>query len=361
MSFFKHIKIFFKRVIHGLKRSKIKYKVSNKVATSGTVNIIYISHAGKNVRSGGDKVIYRQSEAINKLGQVGISSLVLHVENPSMRFDWFEHDVSFKKNQIFNPGNDFAVIPEIMVLPHAKMLSDIGVRYAIFVQGGYIMDAYSQHFDELALAYKNAALILAISDDTADCIATAYPWAADKIIRIFYSIDATKFKSSQTKENLITYMPKKLARHSHLIKFFINQRLPADWHFKALHGLDENGVIQLLGKSKIFLSLSELEGWSMPPVEAALCGNHVIGYTGEGAKEYWKAPIFTEIYCGDIKKFVNTILMKIEQLNSASSDVSFDASRTKLVEKYSKIAEKQSLISFLNRVGTILNNESNQI
>ncbi len=338
-----------------LKRSSIKYKLSKDAKATGVVNVIYIAHADKKVRSGGDKVIYRQSEVINKLSQVGVNSSVLHVENTSMQFDWFEHQVSFKKNLCFNPYNDFAVIPEIMVIPHAKMLSDIGVRYAIFVQGGYIMDAYSHNYAELASAYKNASLILAISEDTAKCIATAYPWAADKIIRIFYSIDANKFKSSENKENLITYMPRKLARHTNLIKFFLNENLPKDWKLKAIHGLNEDGVIKLLGKSKIFLSLSELEGLGLPPVEAALCGNYVIGYTGEGAKEYWKAPIFTEVYSGDIKKFVSEILMKIEQLNTTGLGADFNASRSELANMYSETAEKQSLLNFIHKADSVLN------
>ena len=46
----------------------------------------------------------------------------------------------------------------------------------------------------------------------------------------------------------------------------------------------------------------------MPPIEAALAGNKVIGYTGEGGKEYWKKPIFTEIPNGNALKFVKEIL-----------------------------------------------------
>jgi hypothetical protein len=30
----------------------------------------------------------------------------------------------------------------------------------------------------------------------------------------------------------------------------------------------------------------------MPPIEAALCGNKVIGYNGGGGVEYWKGKIF---------------------------------------------------------------------
>ena len=53
--------------------------------------------------------------------------------------------------------------------------------------------------------------------------------------------------------------------------------------------------------SEIFLSFSNLEGIGIPPVEAALSGNKVIGYTGGGGIEYWKEPIFTKIENGEIR------------------------------------------------------------
>ena len=33
---------------------------------------------------------------------------------------------------------------------------------------------------------------------------------------------------------------------------------------------------------------SNLEGLGLPPLETAIAENKVIGYTGEGGKEYWK-------------------------------------------------------------------------
>ena len=46
----------------------------------------------------------------------------------------------------------------------------------------------------------------------------------------------------------------------------------------------------------------------MPPVEAAIAGNKVIGYTGEAGKEYWHEPVFTEIPVGNFSKFSFEIL-----------------------------------------------------
>ena len=34
-----------------------------------------------------------------------------------------------------------------------------------------------------------------------------------------------------------------------------------------------------------------MEGLGMPPIEAAVAGNKVIGYRGRGGNEYWQKPI----------------------------------------------------------------------
>lgn len=47
--------------------------------------------------------------------------------------------------------------------------------------------------------------------------------------------------------------------------------------------------------SRIFLSFSDLEGLGLPPIEAALCGNYVIGYHGGGGREYWRAPTLSRL------------------------------------------------------------------
>ena len=49
----------------------------------------------------------------------------------------------------------------------------------------------------------------------------------------------------------------------------------------------------------------------MPPIEAAIAGNKVIGYTGEGGKDFFKKPIFYEIESGNIKHFCEEILKVI--------------------------------------------------
>lgn len=330
------------------------YKLNHQLNNANAINIIYILHAYEH-KAGGDKIIYQQAQIINQqfIGQV--NGRILHPQNLNFEHRWFEHEVEFKKDLNLNPLQDFVVIPEIWAAPHAKMLHKLGIKYAIFVQNGYSIHIPQCLYpaEDIQFAYEKAAIILSISDDTSACISLIFPKCAPKIQRIYYSVDPNKFKPAPNKENLITYMPRKLAKHSGLVMSFIQNRLPSNWRIQAIDGLTESGVIALLNKSKIFLSFSEFEGCPLPPVEAALTGNYVIGYTGEGAKEYWQAPIFTEVATGDIRDYTEQILAKIGDLDSHKNELETSAIQA-LSLRYSSSNENKSLAIFVKKVQQLL-------
>ncbi len=326
--------------------SAIKTKQSDGQQNS----IIYLCPA-INVPKGGVKVIYNQAAIINELKGKMVAS-VLHPLNPEFNCSWFTHGATIKTDLVIDQTHDFVMIPEYWAVPHARLLHNLGVRYGIYVQGGYLINWVSG--EELDAAYHNAALILAISDDTVECIKMAFPDCADRVHRVHYSVNTEKFVASHNKENIICYMPRRMENHSRLVTFFLDKNIPAHWRIESIDGLDEDGVAAVLGKSRIFLSFSELEGCPLPPVEAALSGCQVIGYTGEGAKEYWDKEIFTEIYSGDIKSFVNVVIKKIAEIDSAP----YVPNRTaidNLANRYSAQVERSDMRYVSNRVFEILN------
>ena len=124
--------------------------------------------------------------------------------------------------------------------------------------------------------------------------------------------------------------------------------MPKKWILKNLNNLSYEKYLTILKKSKIFLSFSSLEGLGLPPVEAALAGNHVIGYTGEGGNEYWQEPLFTKVGSGEINKFVLKIIDKIEKSNFKK-----DYSKRKynmLKKKFSKQNEIKDIKKFLKLI-----------
>ncbi len=297
-------------------------------------SIVFLSPS-LNKPSGGVKVIYNQAALINSQ-QGQLTSSILHPLNPDFNCTWFKHNAPFKRNLEFDPQSDFVMIPEFWAIPHARLLYNIGVQYGIYVQNGY--EILHNAGEELEAAYRNAALILAISDDTAECIKLGYPDCASKVHRVHYSVNPDKFNANSNKENIICYMPRKLQKHSQMVTHFLNKRIPAHWRIESIDWLDEDGVAAVLGKSKIFLSFSVFEGCPLPPVEAALSGCQVVGYTGEGAKEYWDTEIFTEIYTGDLRAFVSAVLNKIDEIENAPM-IMHKAAIQNLANRYSAQVE----------------------
>ena len=339
-------------------------------------NIIFFVDAQKGP-SGGGKVIYQYSSYINSLENY--KSSVAHLEKKKLykwlnsikkiigkkktietgwlfkelkvkkshSFTWFNQKIKIKENFDLNKDNDFVVLPEIFAHFAEDFLIKEKIPYAIFVQNGYAVFP-TNNVKKLNLAYKKAKFILAYSKDIKDCITLAYPSAKDKILDIKYSIDFKKFNLKK-KNNLISYMPRKLSKHSELIISFLNNSLPKSWKIKAIHNMSEKQVYRTLERSKFFLAFSDLEGLPLPPIEAALSGNKVIGYTGEGGKEYWKEPIFTEIKTAELKYFCKKILLNLN-LNFNVFLKKTTKQRKKISVQFSVENEKKHINRFLKKI-----------
>jgi hypothetical protein len=324
-------------------------------------SIIYICTKGKNKPTGGIKIIYRHVEILSKLLPKEVTSKIFHFEDFNFKCNWFSHKVSFKKNSTFDPAKEFAIIPEWMAVYHAKMLQKMGASYGIFVQNGFYLNTKPKNNfsdQEINEAYEKAKIIISYSDEITECIKLTFPKTINKILRINISVDSNKFYFTEAiiknKENLITYMPRKKRDHITKLLFILRQYVPKNWEIKSIDNITESEVIKILKKSKIFLSFSDLEGFGLPPIEAALCGNSVIGYTGESGKEYWSPPIFNEVFSGDLRTFANKVINKVKEYDK--NYYIFDKFKPyvdKLAEKYSVEKEQNSLISLIDKIKEI--------
>lgn len=344
------------------------------------INIIYLLPANKKP-VGGSKLVYEHSEIINNLKLDNISSQILNIKKskiskiinslkkklnlfeknkfgwnadditvdknfiPSKK--WIKNQISKKKNLNFNPNSDFLIIPEIMAHLAEDLCINKKVKYAIFTMGAYAMNSCSDH-EKLKKCYFNAEFILTISDDTNNCLNHIFPNLKKKILKINLSIDSSKLKITK-KENLITYMPRKLGSDSHILSFFLKQNLPNNWKILSLNDLNEDELFKYLSVSKIFLSFSDLEGFGLPPLEAALSGNMVIGYTGEGGKEYWKNPLFQEVPKGNILEFSKQVLNFIKK-NDHHWYKKVNKYRQKLLTTYSRKNEIICIKEMLEKI-----------
>ena len=149
-------------------------------------------------------------------------------------------------------------------------------------------------------------------------------------------------------------MPRKNAYHAQILLHLLRNSLPKPWKVGPIDNLSETGVANILSKSRIFLSFSLLEGLAIPPLEASLCGNFVIGYTGEGCKEYWSEPNFSEVYSGDFLTFARKVLDRINFIDANDSTSMLNPLNDRLRIIFSRENEEKHLRQVFDRITATL-------
>jgi len=318
----------------------------------GTISmrIVYLCPA-LDTPFGGIKVIYRHAE---QLAALGVEACVLHPSDPAFSCTWFSHQAKRLREAVLDRDHDFVIVPEIWAAAFGRQCVEQQLRFAIFAQNPYLL---TDDPPELArLAYRQAELVLVISEDCERMVLLNDKGIDPaRLLRVIWSVpeqflagrDAVRPATSPT----ISFMPRKLPNHSRLVVAALREHLPPHWQIRAIDGVDEATVAAMLRGSRIFLSFSEFEGLPLPPVEAALAGNLVIGYTGRGGREYWNRPNFLEIEQGDIHGFVMAARQAVRNIDEGRltrDDLAPGIAR--LAARYSAAAERDALRLMLERI-----------
>lgn len=310
-------------------------------------NIIYFC-IPEHRPTGGIKYLLRHSHLINGMQSFGIASSVHILNFPDFVPPWDVPHIHKRDNR-FNRFTDLIVLPEILVEGTAPVLQKMNVRYAILAQNGFYMTQGEPSMDRLAALYGGAISIVSTSKEITATLHAVFPNLVPPVFDVNYAFDRQVFSGGGGKRNLITYMPRKLSYHSRMVTRYLSVRDLRGWEVTPIDGLDEKGVVALLRASRIFLSFSDLEGFGLPPVEAALLGNKVIGYTGVGGREYFREPLFEPIEHGDFLGYANAVEREIARQTDAGTPVSveFAAAIDELAETYSPANESKGLQAFV--------------
>jgi hypothetical protein len=311
--------------------------------------------------TGGIKVIYRHAELLTGLGA---DAYVMHPDKLDFSCTWFEHHTRFLRSRELVPEGDFLILPEIFAGLIGPQCIDQHIRFAIFVQNGYAIHSLmlEQTSEILDRVYQAADLILSISEDTTSMVQLNYPQVDPaRVLRAQYSIherflvdDNRAVKAAEMLT--ISFMTRKLIDHVDRVIYALRQQLRHDrtllpWKIEPIQNADEATVARILSASSIFLSFSDSEGLPLPPLEAALAGNLVIGYTGQGGREYWHRPNFQEIAQGDVRGFVAAVYAAMQNIEAkrVTHDDLAPAIHT-LSKQYSLLAETKNLGALLGRI-----------
>ena len=102
-------------------------------------------------------------------------------------------------------------------------------------------------------------------------------------------VDHTIFfpDSSMRKENRIMCLPRKHPEDIKIIQSIVKTRCPQA-NFVHIDGVTEAEIAVEYRKSDIFLATGYPEGFALPPMEAIFSGAVVVGFAGQGGREFLK-------------------------------------------------------------------------
>jgi len=310
----------------------------------GNKKLVYVVCPDRKGPIGGVKQLYRIVDILNLNG---FEAYIAHSKK-DFRVTWFENQtpiryfpnlfaqLSFhkrKKRKIKIPlsirqafinkrmpeADSIIIFPEIygpninLLVPDSKIV--------IFNQNCYYSfnNFKSLTNEKSAYTHPNTLGCIVVSDDSLNYLSYTFPTL--KVSRIRLGLSKC-FKYSGIKQKQIAFMPRKLAEDSSQIFHILSNRLDlADWKFIAIDKMDESQVADVLKDSAIFLSFNYREGFGLPPVEAMACGCYVIGYTGNGGKEYFNDDFSSPIEDGNIIAFAKEIECVMNVYNSAPDQI----------------------------------------
>lgn len=316
------------------------------------MNIIYWCPASDSP-AGGVNVIYQHCDILNELGA---NAEVYHWGHENYKCPWFKNQTRIKRDQFINKITDFSVVPEMSAVEVGEYLKENGARYGIFVQNPLyaLCGGIDRNPLRVQEAYLNAELIITISDYSTKFIKYSFPNLNDsKIIQLQPIVDGCRVGE---KKKIITYMPRKLSTHGRYIEELFAHKIREDWQLLSLENIDQSRVFEILSESSIFISLSYSEGLGLPPIEAAISGNLVVGYTGEGGKEYFEPPLFNAVAHGDFIALFDALLESIELCDSGFLSTELmrqcvDKTRDRFSKK-SGLKQMQIFKDFVDKLGS---------
>lgn len=229
--------------------------------------------------TGGVRTAYRH---VGLLHRHGFDAHILQAGGAAKPF--FEVDVP-----LINLDGSFQLrADDILVVPEDRgeiyrQIAPLNVRKMVFCQNHHYV--FSGLGDGRSFSDYGVGTVIASSRKIAEFLEQNFAMTDVPVIR--YGIDAALYHP-EPKLRQIAYMPRKLPLVDEFIRQSFRRRFPLyrDVAWVRIVDMQETEAARLLRQSALFLSLSRMEGFGLPPVEAMASECIVVGFTGQGGDEY---------------------------------------------------------------------------
>lgn len=274
------------------------------------MKVYVFCHIGARTPNGGVKILF---EYANALREGGYDAYILlpgaHLYPDDCPKDykpsWFDTNVPVIDDVRVVTSNDIVIIHEEGIWCYEHLAAN-NPRMIMINQGAQssITDNVGMHitYNFAKSIYTKCMGVITISPYISECVNTVFGVDKSKIYMIENPVDDYFTSTLDQKSNTILVMNKQPGNVvSQMILKILCERY-TKWRVRVVRNLTHRELAKEMSRSKIFLFLCTPhgEGSSLPPVEAALSGCRVVGYSGIGSRYYWNLPIFREIEYNDV-------------------------------------------------------------
>lgn len=293
-------------------------------------------------------MIYRYVEHLNALGH---EAVVWH-GTPGFSYAAWETSAPVETGLSldFSPG-DVLVMPETGGTKWSFLNPD--VPHVMLCQGMDFVFADTSFTEDVAGAYPGwpqATCVLGVSD----AIVTFLRHACTPGFPIHHvPVQIEPWFVPRPKQRQIALMPRRRREDLLGAVQLIRRSGKLDgWRIVEIDGMTQEEVAAELGRSAIFLFGAEREGVGLPGAEAMASGCHVIGFTGDGAKEYLRPDTGAVILDSDVVGMCEATLasMALFDGDRRSWQEPVERGRTLVAERYSGEAVRAALASAFGQI-----------
>jgi glycosyltransferase involved in cell wall biosynthesis len=289
---------------------------------------------------GGMRMLYRHVDILNANG---FEAFIVH-SSPTFKINWFEHETPALRGPVNMKAEDIAVFSEIGGLKIAEWAA--GHRKVIFNQNAYYTFTRYPLEGRVKTPYMlpEVAASIVVSEDSKQYLQWVFPQLP--IYRIRYSINPRLYYP-QDKKKQICFMPRKNLNDARQVLYMLRYRKKlAGWTIREIDKVSEARAAEIIRESAVLMSFGAPEGFGLPPAEAMAAECVVVGYHGNGGKEFFTKHHGFPIEVGDILGYAQTMERVLEEYGrdpARLKQMARDAGRL-VRDNYSPEAERASIV-----------------
>jgi len=240
---------------------------------------------------------------------------------------------------------------DILVLPEyfgpALRATATSVPVVVFNQGPHLSFMGSDRIPAGHTIYQDPILgVVNVSAYGERYLLSAFPKLRTYVVP--NAVDPDLFWYSPDKKKQIAFMPRKLHEDLVQVMTLLSARGSlGGWNLCPIEGVKPARAAEMLRESAVFLSTLSQEGFGLPPLEAALCGCVVVGYTGFAAAEFMDPAFCFPVPERDVLAFVQILegVLKALDADPSSFRARNEAFAGQLRERFAPEQQRRALLA----------------